>query len=444
MYRVEAEQGKQPTRFFPARHAREVRLTFDVAAVRSRFPALERRVGGRRALYLDGPGGTQVPRSVIRAMAGYLEAGGSNLGGPFEASRYSDEVVAQARSAMCDLFHATSPNEIVFGQNMTSLTLATSRALARTWGPGDEVVVTRLDHDANVWPWVIAAGDAGASIRYVDFDPDAGCVLAVDDVAAVVSDRTRLVAVTHASNAVGTVVDVAGVASIARAVGALVYVDAVHYTPHGPIDVGQIGCDFLAASAYKFFGPHTGVLYGREELLAELEAVKIRPAPSDPPGKWETGTQSFESLAGVTAAVDYLASLGSGSDRPAALRDAMETTRRYERELSTRFLAALGAFEGVRLFGLDTAEGRTPTFAVAVDGLSPYEVARRLGEVGIFVWAGHYYAVEVMQRLGVLDAGGLVRIGFVHYTSPEEVEVVAEALGRLAAGRSLDGLPTSG
>jgi cysteine desulfurase family protein (TIGR01976 family) len=406
---------------------------------RAQFPALERRVGDRPAVYLDGPGGTQVPRSVITAMAGYLEAGGSNHGGDFVTSRYSIEVSDDARSAIADLFNA-SADEIAFGQNMTSITLAFSRALARTWSQGDEVVVTRLDHDANVWPWVLAAREAGAEVRFADFDPAIGG-LTVDHVRAVISERTRLVAVTRASNALGTVVDVAAIAAAAHEVGALVYVDAVHYAPHGLVDVAALDCDFLAASAYKFFGPYTGVLWGRRSLMEELEAIKIRPAPDEPPDKWETGTQSFESLAGVAAAVDYLASLSAESDRRRALVDTMSATAAYEALLSERFLAGLDAIAGVKLFGVPDPKGRTPTFALAIDGMDPAGASRLLGEQGIFTWAGHYYALEVMEHLGVLDRGGLLRIGFVHYTTPGEVDLVLAALERLAAGASLEGLP---
>jgi cysteine desulfurase family protein (TIGR01976 family) len=370
-------------------------------------------------------------------MAAFMRTGGSNLGGPFATSRETDDVARAARSAVADLFNAAGPDEIAFGQNMTSITLAVSRALARTWGEGDEIVVTRLDHDANVWPWVMAARESGATVRYADFDVEDGCRLLVDAVASELSNRTRLVAVTYASNAVGTIVDVAGVSAAARSVGALCYVDAVHYTPHGPVDVQASGCDFLVASAYKFFGPHTGVLYGRHEVLDRFDAVKIRPAPDRPPDKWETGTQSFESLAGVTAAVDYLAGLGSGADRRSALRDAMGKIGVYERTLSDRFLAGLAEIPGVSLYGMTESESRTPTFAVAIEGMSPQEASRRLGEVGIFTWAGHYYALEVMESLGVLDEGGLLRIGFVHYSTPEEVDLMLDALDRLAAGKDL-------
>ncbi len=406
-------------------------MAFDVSSVREQFPALQRMVGGQAAAYLDGPGGTQVPESVIDAMAGFMRAGGSNHGGPFATSRETDTVTESSRSAIADLFGA-SPDEIAFGQNMTSLTLSVSRALGATWNPGDNVVVTRLDHDGDVWPWVIAARDAGAEVRWIDFDPEDGCRLMTETIGDIVDRRTRLVAMTHASNAVGTVTDPRLVIEAAHAVGALTYVDAVHYSPHGLLDVAALGTDFLAASAYKFFGPHTGCLYGRREVLESVEAYKIRPAPDVPPEKWETGTQSFESLAGVAAAVDYLASLGTGATRRDQLRSAMEAIGEYERSLSERFLNGIADISGVALYGRSVPDGRTPTFAVSVDGTHPDDVAETLGDQGIFVWSGDYYAVEVMRRLGVADQGGLVRIGFAHYNTAEEVDRVVAALGELA------------
>ncbi len=319
---------------------------------------------------------------------------------------------------------------------MTSLTFATGRALARTWQEGDEIVVTRLDHDANITPWVVAAEERGVRVRWVDFLPEDGCDLDYEGLEAVLGKRTRLVAVTLASNAVGTVTDVARITRAAHGAGALVWVDAVHYAPHGSIDVRDLDCDFLVASAYKFFGPHTGLLYGKREHLETLPAYKVRPAPAGPPGKWETGTQSFESLAGVRAAVDYLASLSGrrpgGSERRAALVDSYLRIAEYERSLSERFLAAVDGIDGVTIAGRAQADRRTPTFAVAVDGVPAAEVQRRLGNEGIFVWAGHYYAVEVMRRLGRLKDGGMVRIGFVHYNTPAELERCVTALARVA------------
>ncbi len=403
----------------------------DVDAIRRQFPALQRRLDGRPVVYADGPGGTQVPETVIVAMSRALRDGVSNIGGPFAASRDAAGIVREARRAAVDLFGAASPNEIVFGQNMTSLTLALGRALSRTWGAGDEIVCTKLDHDANVSSWMQAAQAAEATVKLVDFDRETG-LLDPRAVGEAITDRTRLVCVTHASNAIGSIVDVAAVARVAHEVGALLFVDAVHFAPHGSIDVRSIGCDFIAASAYKFFGPHTGVMYGREELLAGIDAVKIRPAPSEPPGKWESGTQSFESLAGVTAAIDYLAGLGEGDDRRTRLIDAMRLATAHEAVLSQRFLDGVARIEGVRVYGTTDVSQRTPTFAVDIAGVAPREAARRLGEAGIFVWDGHYYALEVMRHLGVLDSGGLVRIGFVHYTTPDEVDRVLEMLERIS------------
>ena len=407
-------------------------MALNVEAVRSQFPALSRTVDGQVAAYLDGPGGTQVPESVIDAMAGFMRAGGSNHGGPFVTSRETDAVAASARQAVADLLGA-SPGEIAFGQNMTSLTLSVSRALGATWTIGDNIVVTRLDHDANVWPWVMAARDAGVEVRWIDFDPEDGCRLQTEQVADVVDRRTRLVAATHASNAVGTVTDLRSLIGAAHLVGALTYVDAVHYSPHGLLDVAALGTDFLAASSYKFFGPHTGCLYGRANVLNAVDAYKIRPAPDDPPGKWETGTQSFESLAGVTAAVDYIASFGEGGSQRERIRSAMEIIAAYERAISERFLSGIAGLPKVRLYGRDDPEGRTPTFAVSVDGVHPHAVAAALGNLGIFAWSGDYYAVEVIRRLGVASQGGLVRIGFVHYNTFEEVDRVVAALVDLAS-----------
>ncbi len=413
---------------------------FDPIDVRSLFPALERTLGGELVAYLDGPGGTQTPRAVSTAMTEVLDQGVSNTGGRFAASRYADEITASARSAVADLINAANPNEVAFGQNMTSLTFAISRALARTWRAGDEIIVTRLDHDANIAPWAVAAEERGVTVRWLDFLPEQDYVPDYSSLERLLTPRTRLVAVTHASNALGTVVDVTRVTDAAHSVGAHVFVDAVHYAPHGLLDVQALDCDFLVASAYKFFGPHTGILYGRHELLAELEAYKVRPAPPDPPGKWETGTQSFESLAGVTAAVDYLTSLGVGAadtPRRKALAAGMEAIGVYERTLAEAFLAEVSNLPGVTVYGPTRKDtSRTPTFAVAVDGLPPVEVQRRLGERGIFVWAGHYYAVEVMQRLGVLQSGGLVRIGFVHYNTREELARLVGALEELGTARS--------
>lgn len=404
--------------------------------LRNQFPALQQQVAGKTAVYLDGPGGTQVPQSVISAMQGALTDGISNHGGPFITSARSDAITDAARQAIADLLNAR-PQEIAFGQNMTSLTMSFSRALARTWQAGDNIIVTRLDHDANISPWLLAAEDHGVTVQWLDFDPT-DCTPRLETLADLLNDKTRLLAITHASNAVGTIPDVARAAKMAHAAGALVYVDAVHYSPHGLLDVQALDCDFLACSAYKYFGPHTGILYGKYDIMESLTAYKVRPAPKNTPDKWETGTQSFESLAGVTAAVDYLASLGTGDSRREQLVSAMARIQAYEQTLSVRFLQGATAVPGLRVYGITDIERldeRTPTFAVSLDGYTPAEVAAALGEQGIFVWDGDYYAIAVMEKLGLLDKGGLVRIGFVHYNTPEEVDRVLAALQQLAAKR---------
>lgn len=420
--------------------------SFDPNSFRKQFPSLKLQVKDRPAVFFDGPGGTQTPQRVIDAMSQYLGQDNSNLGGAFLTSQRTGQVVAGARQAMADFFHAPRPEEIVFGQNMTSLTFAMSRAISRTWKPGDEIVVTWLDHDANITPWVLAAQDRGVQVRWLDFEPG-DCLLNLDQLSELLNEKTRLVAVTYASNAVGSIVDVAQVAGLAHQVGALVYVDAVHYTPHNPVDVQAIDCDFLVASAYKFFGPHTGILYGKYELLDSLEAYKVRPAPHRPPGKWETGTQSFESLAGVAAAIDYLESIGQEygfemkgdadryDGRPLRLKQAMNAVKDYEESLSLHFLQQAIDVPGLRIHGLTDVERlseRAPTFAVSLAGHKPRDVAEYLGQQGIFVWDGHYYAVAVMDKLGKLDSGGLVRIGFAHYNTVEEIQRLISALQKFA------------
>jgi cysteine desulfurase family protein (TIGR01976 family) len=405
-------------------------MTLDTVSIRAGFPALARTLDGRPVAYLDGPGGTQVHESVIQAMSDFMARGGSNLGGSFVTSLETDAVVSAARSAVADLFGAQS-NEIVFGQNMTSLTYAMSRALARTWNPGDNIVLTRLDHDANVSPWMQAAADAGVEVRFVDFDPEVGCDLDLATLDAALDSRTRLVAFTHASNAVGTITPVAEIVERAHSVGALTCVDAVHYAPHGLIDVVATGTDVLVASAYKWFGPHTGCLYGRADLLNDLVPYKLRPAPASSPDKWETGTQSFESLAGVTAAVDYIASLGDGPTRREQVASAYKAIDEHDRVLTDRFLAGIDAMPSITLYGRQEATGRTPTFAIDVEGVPSAVVADSLGANGCFVWSGDYYAYEVMHRLGKAP-GGLVRIGFVHYNTEEEVDRVLSEISQLS------------
>jgi cysteine desulfurase family protein (TIGR01976 family) len=405
----------------------------DVDAVRRRFPSLGRTEHGTPVAYLDGPAGTQVPVDVIEAMSAHLRSGTANLGGSFAVSTETAAVADAARRACADLLGAAS-NEIVFGQNMTSLTFAVSRAVAAAWRPGDEVVVTALDHDANITPWRRAAAERGATVRTVPFSTDDG-MLDVDALAEAVGERTVLVAVTAASNALGSVTPLGDLVDIAHRSGALVYADAVHYSAHRRLDVATLGVDFVAASAYKFFGPHTGILYAREEHLEAMSPYKVVPAPDTGPEKWETGTQSFESLAGVAAAVDYLASLGAGADRRSRLDDAFAAIRSHEADLTARFLAGLSEMPGVRLFGVaDPAriDDRVSTFALSVKGVHPARVAEYMAGCGINVWHGHYYAVSVMERLGTLDTGGLVRVGFVHYNTRDEVDRALTALEELS------------
>lgn len=402
----------------------------DVEAVRAQFPALHRREHGHPVAYLDGPGGTQAPQRVIDAMGNVLSHGVSNLGGGFGASHDAEEAMSQGRAAMADFFNA-SAEEISFGQNMTSITFSVSRALARSWSRGDAIVVTSLDHDANFTPWARAAEDAGVEVRIAEFDPESG-VLDPESVANLLDEKVRVVATCVASNAIGTLVDVEAVARLAHEAGAVVYLDAVHAGPHRLLDVGSIDCDFLVASSYKFFGPHTGILFGKLDLLADLDFYKVRPAPSDPPDKLETGTQSFESVAGVTAAVDYLGDLGDGDSRRARLESAYRRIGAHEDLLGTRFLEGVAGLSRVSVHGVPEMNGdRVATFAISVDGLPAPEVATRLATQGIYVWSGHYYALNAMERLGFLDSGGLARIGFVHYNTVAEVDRTLGALDAL-------------
>lgn len=409
-------------------------VTIDPHAVRPLFPALALEEAGRPAVFFDAPGGTQVPRQVIEAIAGYLAHSNANVGGAFATSRRTDATIAAAHQAMADLL-GCAPEETIFGQNMTSLTFALSRAIGRELGAGDEVVVTRLDHDANVAPWK-ALAERGVTIHEVDVDGE-DCTLDMADLEAKLSSRTRLVAVGYASNAVGTINDVARVAELARQAGALSFIDAVHYAPHGPIDVRALGCDFLACSTYKFFGPHMGVIYGKAEHLERLEPYKVRPASNESPGRWMTGTQNHEGLAGVTAAVDYLAALAGGAaqGRRAALVAAMGAIKAYERGLSERLVAGLLGIPGLTFYGIREAErfdARTPTVSFRLAGRTPRQVAEALAAAGIYATNGNYYALGLSERLGVEPEGGMVRIGLAHYSTAEEVDYLIEVLGRQA------------
>jgi len=411
---------------------------FDLTWIRAQFPALAQEVNGHPAVFFDGPGGTQVPQRVIDAVADYLIHHNANTHGAFATSRRTDETIDAARAAMAD-FLGCAADEVVFGPNMTTLTFAISRAFGRDIRPGDEIVLTRLDHDANVAPWK-ALEEQGAVIQMVDIDTEE-CTLDMADMARAIGPRTKLVAVGYASNAVGTINDVATITRMAHAVGALVYIDAVHYAPHGLIDVQALDCDFLACSPYKFFAPHMGVLYGKREHLARLRPYKVRPASDDVPDRWETGTKNHEGLAGVTAAIEYLAELGQrikpATTRRAALVHAMEAIKAYERGLSEQLIAGLLAIPGLTFYGIsDPArfDMRTPTVAVRLAGCTPRELADALGRRGIFCWDGNYYAINLTERLGVEADGGMLRIGLVHYNTAEEIDRLLEALNELRTG----------
>ncbi|MDX1389121.1 MAG: cysteine desulfurase-like protein [Acidobacteriota bacterium] len=407
-------------------------MPLDTQAIRKQFPALNEKFDGRPAAFFDNPGGTQVPRVVIDAMADYLTRRNSNTHGAFETSKRTDEVIADAHRAVADLLNC-SPDEVVFGNNMTSLTFALSRSLAAELGPGDEIVVTRLDHDANIAPWLLVAADTGATIRWAEIHPD-DCTLDMESFRSTISERTKLVAVGYASNATGSINDVATIVSRAREVGALSFVDAVHYAPHGAIDVRAIGCDFLAVSSYKFFGPHAGQLFGKRDHLERLRAYKVRPADNRLPDRWETGTQNHEAMAGVTAAIDYLASLGgAGGTRRERLAGSFAAIREYESGLARRLLDGLRSIRGVRVYGISDTnrlDERVATVSIRKEGTEPALLAGTLATDNIFCWNGNFYALEVCERLGVESAGGLLRIGAVHYNTPDEIDRCLAAIER--------------
>lgn len=400
----------------------------DVDTVRTQFPALQRFVGDYPAVFLDGAAGSQVPRRVADAVSGYLLTTNANHGGPFATSTESDEVLAEAHAAAADFLGSGDPDTVAFGANMTSLTLAFSRALARTWQPDDRILLSRLDHDANVTPWTLAAADAGVAVDQVAVCT-ADATLDLDDFHRKLSDRTRLVAVGAASNLSGSINPLAEITAAAHAVGALVFVDAVHLAPHRLIDVTTWGCDVLACSAYKFFGPHVGLLWGRRELLESLDAYKLRPATDDLPGKWMTGTANHEGIAGVRAAIEYLADVGrsldpAASGRREALRAAFDAIREHEDELTLRLLAGLEELPGVIVHGIiDPAQldQRVPTVSITHAESSPRDLAGQLATRGIFTWPGNHYASPATEALE-LEPRGTLRISALHYNTLEEIE----------------------
>ncbi len=393
--------------------------SLDSAVVRSHFPALHVQRNGVTPVFFDNPAGTQVPQRVIDAVSGYYLKMNANSGGAFATSRDSDAMVSATREKIARFLNANSSKEIVIGPNMTTLNFALSRALAQTLSAGDEIVLTRMDHDANVAPWLRIAQDRGLTVRWVDIiEPE--CTLDLDSLEAALTERTKIVATVHASNAVGTINPIRQIAQIAKAAGAYYVVDAVQSAPHVPIDVQAIGCDFLLCSAYKFFGPHAGILYGRYDLLASLPAYKVRPSNDVPPYRWETGTPAFELIAGVGAAVDYL------------LETGMENIVAHEQDLVAHLIDVLESIRGVRIAGItDRARlnQRVPTVVFSMEGYTPTEIAEHLAKSEIYVWDGNYYAVEIMARLNKPD--GMVRVGLAHYNTHAEIDRFAEAMGRI-------------
>ncbi|HEY2547808.1 MAG TPA: cysteine desulfurase-like protein [Candidatus Acidoferrum sp.] len=418
-----AMQGREPN-------------SLDVAWVRSQFPSLQLQINGHPAAFLDGPAGTQVPKQVMDAVQNYFLKSNANTCGAFATSRSNDVIIASAREAMADFFNCDK-DEVVFGQNMTTITFALARAIGRTLEPGHEIVVTTLDHDANVAPWR-ALEELGVVIRQVDIR-ESDCTLDLEDLKSKINKNTKLVAVGYASNAVGTINPVAEITKLAHEAGALMFIDAVHYAPHGPIDVRALDCDFLVCSLYKFFGPHMGTLYGKREHLCRLEPYKVRPAPDTLPDRWETGTQVQELIAGIGAAVDYLAEVGrrcdpTAKDRRGALLAAYRATRQHEMALLSRLVEGLLTIPGLRFYGIsDPARfnERCSTVSVRLANHKPAEVAGFLGDRGIFTWDGNYYALNLTERLGVESNGGLLRIGLVHYNTAEEVDRLLAALREL-------------
>lgn len=407
-------------------------MAFDVEAARKRFPALERTMEGLPIVFADAPAGTQVPEVVIDAMADYLRRSNANVGGAFATSIETDETIWAARASAADLL-GCELGEVVFGPSMTTLSMALSRAVARDLGPGDELVVTRLDHDANIAPWLLAAEDSGAAVRWADLREE-DCTLDLASLERALGARTRVVAVTLASNAVGSVTPVEEVVSLVRtrAPGAVLVGDAVHLAPHRPLDAGPF--DVVFCSPYKFFGPHLGIMVAKRDLLERLRPYKVRPAPDEAPDRWESGTLSHEALAGLTAAVGYLRGLVDGVRRSGVIL-AMEAIREHEAELSARFLEGIARIPSVRLYGIadpDHVAERTPTFAIRVGEQRPRDTAERLGRRGVFVWDGNYYALAVMERLGLEASGGAVRVGFCHYHTEDEVDRVVDEVATIA------------
>lgn len=421
-------------------------MSFRVDQVRDRFPSLETHDNHRHRVYLDNPGGTQVPQYVLDRMQDYFIRSNANRGGAFRTSLTTDALLIEAREAVADFLNAPSPEEIVFGSNMTTLTFSLSQAL-RSWiEPGDEIIITRLDHDANISPWLRLAEDCGALIRWLDFNIS-DCTLRMDQLANLLNSRTRIVAVGHASNVVGTINPVSQIADLAHGYGALVFVDAVHSSPHSPIDVQDMNADLLVISAYKFFGPHLGILWGKREILDRLRAYKVRPALDHPPDKFETGTQSYEAIAGTIGALEHLAWIGQMfgnafatgfphfTDRRLELHTGMASIKAYEQELSAHLIDGLKRITGVNVLGItnsDHLEFRVPTISFTLERHHPRTVVDKLATNNIFVWDGHHYAIEIVAQLGLAESGGMVRVGAVHYNTIDELDKLLEIVAKLA------------
>ncbi|MBL8906991.1 MAG: cysteine desulfurase-like protein [Rhizobiales bacterium] len=414
---------------------------FPISAVRAAFPALSLKDGGRARVYFDNPAGTQVPQKVIDRTVDALIAKNANLGGYFATTVAAGQLVDEAHQACADFYNAASADEIVFGQNMTTLTFHMSRCLGRRFQRGDEIVLSRMDHDANVAPWLLLADDLGLTVRWMDFDPET-YEFADDALSRVLSDRTRLVALGLASNCTGTINDVKRFAAQARAAGALVYVDAVQYAPHCAIDVQSLGCDILVSSAYKWFGPHQGILWGRKALLEEIFGYKVRPAGNDLPHKFETGTLSHEGMAGTLGAVEYLAGFDEGGDmhghmrpRAAAIHRAFDRLVAWEHMLTRRLINGLSSFRGLTIRGVTSDNAmhrRVPTVSFTMEGHHPQAIAKALAADNIFVWSGHNYAVEPVQRMGLMESGGVLRVGLAHYNTEDEVDAMLDSMTRIA------------
>jgi cysteine desulfurase family protein (TIGR01976 family) len=416
-------------------------MSLRIDQIREQFPAL-----GRPAIFFDNPGGTQIAKPSLDRINRYLIESNANHEGVFATSVASDAVLDEAHRAMADFYNASSPEEIVFGNNMTTLTLHISRSISREWKEGDEIVVTRLDHDANVTPWVLAAQDRGVKVNWVNFDVEEG-TLNLDEMQKALERKPRLLAVGYAANSLGTINPVKKIIEMAHAADTLVYVDAVQYAPHGAIDVQRLDCDFLVSSAYKFFGTHAGILYGKHDLLENLFAYKVRPATNKLPGKFETGTQNHEGIAGVLGAVEYFEWVGlqfgsehaeglrEYSGRPLELKKAMAAIHSYETELNRALLNTLQEVPGITVFGLTDPrrlDERVATYSFRLQGQHPHDVAQKLADAGIYVWDGNYYALNVTERLDLEDKGGMVRVGAAHYNTLDEVARLGEVLQDIA------------